>query len=533
MAAILDHLLALTLLVPLTGACVLLLVGRARPTAARWVALATTVASLLAIAPLWFIYDPDGKTWQFAERFSVGAAAGVSVYFGVDGTSILLLFLTAAIALVTVLASWQSIGIRVREFYLLLLAAEAGAFGVFIALDLVVFFISWQMTFASLYLLTIGWGRRVRATAIAYSWIGIGVLLGAGMLTLYFSNSGPAHSSDITLLHTRTLSPSLQSWVFILFLLAFSATMGVFPLHSGALDALTTAPTSVALFIAAVLTKIGGYGIFRLLLPLAPDACRQVAPLVAGIAIGSMFAAAVAAWRQRELRRLIAYANASQMAVMMLALFALTPVGIGISLAHQIGHGFWVAGLLACAGILLDRTGDAGVSSIAGLRKRMPILAGLFAILVAAAAGIFALVGLLDDAAGLRGPMSGNGRWALVAASGLFVSLLYLVPLVRRIFGGDGVTAPGINSTLSGRELAVLVPVAAFAVIAGVYPAPVLQRIETSVGRVVARIHPETAPYLRLGSDCPTAAPPDPGGPPPGFILVEPCADGTPVPPKL
>jgi NADH-quinone oxidoreductase subunit M len=398
--------------------------------------------------------------------------------------------------------------------------------GVLTALDLLVFFICCQTALASLYFLTVRWGNRIRASRLAYGWIGIGVSMGAGMLALYFANAGGAgHWSDITLLHTQTLSPSLQSWVFVLFLLAFGAMMGVFPLHRWTFDAVIAAPAPVALLVAALVTKLGAYGMFRLLLPLAPDACRQVAPLVGWIALAGMITLAFAAWRQRELRRLIAYANVSQMAVMMLGLFALTPAGIGISFTQQIGHTFWIAGMLMCAAIVSERTGDSGITAIAGLRKRMPILAGLFAIVVAAAAGVFSFVGFLNDASGLRGSMSGHQRWGLVAVAGLFVSLLYLVPLVRRIFAGAPSAVANVNGTMSGRDLAI-VPLAAFAVLAGVYPVPVLQRVETSVGRVVARIHPEMTPYLRLGSDCPTAAPPDPAGPPPGFILVQPCAEG-------
>jgi NADH-quinone oxidoreductase subunit M len=421
----------------------------------------------------------------------------------------------------------------VREFYALLLLAEAAMIGVFVALDLLVFFISSQIALASLYLLTVGWGSRSHAPRLALGWIVIGVLMAAGMLALYFAEpGGAAHSSDITLLHTRAASPALQSSVFLLFLLAFGATMGVFPLHRWTVAAVTAAPTPVAVFVAALLTKLGAYGIFRLLLPLAPDACRRVAPLVAWIALAGMIALALVAWRQRDLRRMIAYANASQMSVMLLGLFALTPAGIGISLTQQIGHAFWITGWLVCASVLSERTGDSGVLAVGGLHKRTPILAGLFAIVVAAATGVFGFLGFIDEASGLRGSQGGQ-RWGLVAVTGLFVSLLYVIPLVRRMFATAPAPALTLDPRLSGRQLAMLVPVAAFAVIAGVYPDPVLRRVETSVGRVVARIHPEMTPYLRLGADCPTAAPPDPAGPPPGFILVQPCAEGEPAAPKL
>lgn len=462
MAPLLNHLLSLTLVVPLVGAGAILLVARSgNPARARWLALGSTVAAFLCTAPLWFLYDPDGKTWQFAERFNWAAPIGASLYLGVDGTSILFLLLASLIALVAVLASWREITTRVGEFYAVLLFAEAGLFGVFMTLDLLVFFVSWQITLISLYVLIRRWGSGAGPASSArflFAALGLSVPMLAGMVALYLTNAsgGSAYSSDIALLHTRTLSPSLQIWVFVAFILAFGGTMSLFPLHRWMVDAQAAAPAAVSILLAAVLTKMGSYAVFRLLLPVVPDASRQFAPVVAWVAIAGMLYGAFLAWRQQDFQRLLACATVSQMAVMMFGLFALTPAGVGGSVVHQFGHGFWIAGLFAWAAIVSDRPGAREIPSVSGMRKAK-----------------------LGPATLLYGI-----TWAGMALSGLL-----------------GFVNAG-------------------------YPRPLLQRVETSVGRVVARIHPEMAPYLRMGSDCPTAAPPDPAGPPPGFLLVQPCAEG-------
>lgn len=524
MAAILNHLSSSTLLIPIVGAiAILLLGGRDRASHARWIAAGATLASLLRTGAFWLLYDPDGKTWQFAERWS--GPVGVSFYVGVDGTSIVFLLLTSLIALVSVLASWNEIETRVRDFYAVLLLAQAGMFGVLIALDLLVFFLSWHVTLLCLYvLIRRGDGaRRIPARFLA-AVVGLSLVMLAGMVALYLVNPTglSAYSSDITLLHTRTLPSGLQTWVFAAFVLAFSGTMALFPLHRWAVDAQTAGPTAVSVFVAALVTKLGTYGVFRLVLPVVPDASRQFAPVIVLIAIASVLFGALLALRQQQIRRLIAYATVSQAGLMIVGLFALTPAGIGGSIVRQLGHGIWITGLFACAASVFDRTGSRDVSGGTGLRRSMPVFAALFYVMALAATALSGPLRFVDE--GWRFNRVGWASLASLAA--ILLTLSYVLRLLRPTISGEFKGAAGLRPGLSWRETAILVPLAAIAIGVVISPQPLLQRIETSVGRVVARIHPDMAPYLRLGSDCPTAAPPDPAGPPPGFILVQPCAEG-------
>lgn len=528
MAVFLNHLLSVMLLVPLGGALTILLAARDdRPALARWIALVSTLLSCACAAALWIVYDPDGKTWQFAERYNWGASIGASLYFGVDGTSILLLVLTSLIALVGVVASWNETTARAGHVYALLLLAETGIFGVYVALDLLAFFLCWQIALLALH----GLARESTTTAprppgFLPTALGVAFFMLAGMAALYIAEGTSQYSSDITLLHTGTLSLAVQAWVFVALALAFAATLSIVPLHRWIVDAQSGRSTATSLLVAAVLTKMGAYGVFRLVLPVVPDASHQFASVVAGLAMAAVVSAGFLAWRQQDLSRRMAYATASHAGVMIVGLFALTPAGLAASIVQQFGHAIWIAGGMVCAAILYQRSGVRDVRGLDGLRKTDALLAVLLCLFVLAGIRFSNTLGIVGDAWGIRGGVAVARAWPIAAAASLVLTLAYMLPLLRRALSGETGDRDGRRRRLSARELMILVPLVALAASAAVYPKPLLERIEPSVSRVVVRIHPELAPYLRLGSDCPTAAPADPAGPPPGFMLVQPCAEG-------
>ena len=531
MTSLLHHLLSLILLTPIAGALAILAVRGRRPNGVRWMANACAGAAFVAALPLWFLYEPHGKTWQFAERGELIASIGVSYYVGVDGFSISLILLTTFMTWLATLASWTEIGTRVRAFYACMLILEASLLGAFMALDFLLFYLSWVVMLAAMYCLIRLWGaRRPRESAVTFvifTSVASGAVL-AGILALVFANYSATgiYSFDITLFHTIDVPPPVQKWAFVAFLAGFAARVPLFPLHAWFADAQTNAPTGASVMLTAVMLKIGTYGFIRFSLPILPEASRSFVPAIAVLAMGGAVYGAILALAQRDPKRLVAYWSISQMSLVMLGLCALTPAAITGSLVQQISHGISAGALLLIASVVVS-PGTREIPAHGAPLRTTPVVAAVFLVITLSAVGLPAFSGFVGQKLLLQAVYAANGWWGAAAAAGVAIGAVSLLRLYWRT-----VSAPtdGGNTLLrgvTGRELATLLPPAAVAVAIGLYPAPVLSRLETSVGRVAARVTPAYAPFVQRGSDCATPAAPDPAGPPPVFVLVEPCADAS------
>ena len=533
MTPLLNHLLSAILFMPLAGALVILSLSGSRTTLIRWIANGFAIAGFLLGVPLWFLYEPHGKTWQFAERGEWIPSIGASYYVGVDGFSILLILLTTLMGSVATLASWTEIKERVKEFYVCILILQAGMVGVFMSLDFLLFFLFWEVMLVPMYFLIGIWGtdRRLYSAIkfFLYTLVGSVVML-LGILALYFYNHSitGAYSFDITQYHTLAVPFAIQKWVFLAFFVGFAVKVPLVPLHTWLPDAHTDAPTAGSVLLAAVLLKMGTYGFIRVSLPILPDASRYFVPTIAVLAIVGIIYGALVALAQTDWKRLVAYSSVSHMAMVMLGMFALTPVGITGSIVQQINHGISTGALFLIVGMAYERRGTREISEYGGLSKVMPVFATVFLVMTMSSIGLPALNGFIGEILILQGVYVVNKLWAAAAASGVVLAAAYLLWLYQRtMFGRVENAANASLRDLNGREIAVFVPLLALAVWIGIYPAPVLRRIETSVGRVVARVNPVYGPSVAQGSDCATPAKPDPAGPPPAFVLAEPCADGS------
>lgn len=545
MTWLLQHILSLIVLTPIAGALVILLVGSRRQSAVRGIANACAAAAFAAAVPLWFLYEPHGKTWQFAERGDLIPSIGVSFYVGVDGFGVLLILLTTLLAWMVVIAAGSEIRTRGKEFYACMLVLEASLLGAFMALDFLLFFLSWVVMLATIAVLIRRSGEgRARESAvrfIIFMSIGCAAVL-AGILAIVFHNYSVTgtYSFDITHFHTIHVPPGMQRWVFAAFFLGFAASVPMFPLHAWFTAAQTYAPTAPSVMLAAVTLKIGTYGFVRFSLPILPDASRFFIPLVAALAIAGAIYGALLAFAQHDWKRLVAYWSMSQMSLVMLGLCALTPIGITGSLIQQMNHGISAGALLLLAGAIVTREPGEIPAEGSSLRTG-PIPAAILLVMTLSAIGVPALGGFVGQKLLLQGVYAVNRWWAAGAGAAVALAAVYLLRLYwRTVFGRAHTSAAAAFRDLTGRELAAVIPLAALAVAMGLYPAPVVSRLETSVGRVVARVNPAYAPFVAQGSDCATPAPPDPAGPPPVFVLVEPCADesgaaspaGKPSPPS-
>jgi NADH-quinone oxidoreductase subunit M len=530
-----NHLLSVILFTPLAGALLLLFVPRRHADAIRWIANLFGAAGLAVSLPLWFRFQPQGDTWQFVERGEWIPSIGASYFLGVDGLSALLVLLTTLIGAIAILSSWSSITERVKEYYIFLLVLQTGMIGAFVSLDSLLFFLFWEVMLVPMYFLIGIWGggRRLYSAIkfFLYTLAGSVVML-LGILTLYFYGHTVTgvYTFDITKFQELAVPAGVQTWVFLAFFFGFAVKVPMFPMHTWLPDAHTDAPTAGSVILAAVMLKMGTYGFLRFSLPILPDATHQFVPLIAGLAIIGIIYGALVALAQSDWKRLIAYSSVSHMGMAMLGMFALTPVGITGSIVHQLNHGISTGALFLIVGIAYERRHTRDISAYGGLSAVMPLFATVFLIMTMSSIGLPALNGFIGELLVLQGVFVVSRTWAAVAVLGIILGAAYMLWLYQRtMFGGLDNPANRTLRDLNAREVVTFLPLVALAIWIGLYPAPILRRLDSSVGRIVLRVNSVYGPAIaKAAADCAAAAAPvqAPAGPP-GMLVTPPCTDGS------
>src|SRR2546425_1475964 len=492
-------LLSLILFTPLVGAVLLLFVSRQNENAIKWIANGFAVAGFVVSIPLWFKYNPQNPEFQFIERAQWIPSIGAEYFLGVDGFSVLLILLTTMMGAIAVLSSWTAITERVKEYYIFLLVLQTGMLGAFMALDFLLFFLFWEVMLVPMYFLIGIWGsdRRLYSAIkfFLYTLVGSVVML-LGILALYFSyhTATGEYTFDITRYQQFGFDPNLQWWVFLAFFLGFAIKVPMFPFHTWLPDAHTDAPTAGSVILAAVLLKMGTYGFLRFSLPILPDASRHFVPWVAALCIIGIVYGALVALAQKDWKRLVAYSSVSHMAMVMLGMFALNPVGITGSIVQQLNHGISTGALFLIVGIVYERRHTREISEYGGFSKGMPVYAAIFLIMTMSSIGLPALNGFIGELLILQGVFVASKMWAAVAASGVVRGAAYMLYLYQRtMFGKIENPKNERLMDLTHREFATFAPLLILAVWIGLYPAPFLRRLETSVNRVIVRVSPQYA----------------------------------------
>jgi NADH-quinone oxidoreductase subunit M len=522
-----SHLLSVILFTPLAGALLLLLVPGTREREIRWIANIVAGLGFLVSVPLWF-YNPQGAGWQFVEKAEWIPSIGASYYLGVDGFSVLLILLTTLMGFIAVLSSWTAITERVKEYYICLLVLQTGMLGAFMALDFLLFFLFWEVMLVPMYFVIGIWGggRRLYSAIkfFLYTLLGsVVMLLGILALYFYYHDVTGVYTFDVTVFQQLTVPPERQKWIFLAFFLGFAIKVPMFPFHTWLPDAHTDAPTAGSVILAAVLLKMGTYGFIRFSLPILPDASRYFVPMMVTLSIIGIVYGALVALAQTDWKRLVAYSSVSHMAMVILGMFALTPVGITGSIVQQINHGISTGALFLIVGIVYERRHTREIADYGGLSKIMPVFAAIFLVMTMSSIGLPALNGFIGELLILQGVYVVNKVWAGVAASGIVLGAAYMLWLYQRtMFGKVENPANASMRDLSGREVATFLPLVALAFWIGLYPAPFLRRLETSVARVVVRVNSIYGPAL---ANCLTPAAPAP--PVAGFVITPPCGDGS------
>jgi len=531
-----NHYLSIILFTPLAGALILLLVNKQNENAIRWIANLVALAGFAISVPLWFWYQPSGADFQFVERAPWIPSVGAEYFLGVDGLSTLLILLTTMMGFIAILSSWTAITERVKEFYIFLLVLQTGMLGAFMSLDFLLFFLFWEVMLVPMYFLIGIWGSDNRLYSaikfFLYTLVGSVVML-LGILALYFYNHSltGVYSFDVTLFQKLAVPFNMQWWVFLAFFLGFAIKVPMFPFHTWLPDAHTDAPTAGSVILAAVLLKMGTYGFLRFSLPILPDATRHFVPMVAVLCIIGIVYGALVALAQKDWKRLVAYSSVSHMAMVMLGMFALNPVGITGSIIQQLNHGISTGALFLLVGIVYERRHTREISEYGGLSKVMPVYAAIFLIMTMSSIGLPALNGFIGEFLILQGVFIYSKVWAAFAASGVVLGAAYMLYLYQRTMFGK-IENPKNEHLLdlNHREFATFAPLLVLAVWMGLYPAPFLRRLESSVNHIVVRVNSQYA--SACGGGAPAATEVADASSVGRFLAAAPCGpDGKPLAP--
>jgi NADH-quinone oxidoreductase subunit M len=485
------------IVLPAAGGVTLLLLPRRRPELALPFAVA---ASLLPLtAALWVLvqFETGVAGFQFVEQVSLYEPWGVSYHLGIDGISLLLVVLTTFLFPISLLAS-TSIKDRVHQYAASMLFLEAGILGVFLALDLIVFFVFWEVMLVPMYFIIGVWGgeRRVYAALKFFLFTAFGsALMLAGILWLGFiaGDQTGAPTFDFVRLMGVDLTRTAQFWLFAAFGLSFAIKVPLFPLHTWLPDAHVEAPTAGSVILAGVLLKLGTYGLLRFNLTLFPEATVDLVPVLATLAVIGIVYGAVVAIVQTDFKRLVAYSSVSHLGFVVLGIFALTTQGLEGGVLQMVNHGLTTGALFLLVGMIYERRHTREIAQFGGLGTVMPVYAGAFLFVAFASIGLPGLNGFVGEFYVLVGSFLSLPVWAIFGATGVVLAAVYLLWAYQRVFTGPVTVEEnkGLRD-LNVREIVILAPIVALIVFLGVYPRPALERIEPSVDAILQRIERTT-----------------------------------------
>jgi NADH-quinone oxidoreductase subunit M len=494
-----QHLLSIVLFTPLAGLLVLLFIPGRHTNAIRLWANVVAFAGFLISLPLVSRFDRDATGFQFLERADWIPALGARYMVGLDGISLLLVMLTTLMGFLAILSSWTSITDRVKQYYAMFLLLQTGMIGVFVALDFFLFFVFWEVVLVPMYFIIGVWGgpRKLYAAIkfVLYTLAG-SVLMLLGILTLYFQHFQQFgfFTFEITSLMNLTLPLGIQQWVFWAFFLGFAIKVPMFPFHTWLPDAHVEAPTAGSVILAAVLLKMGTYGFLRFSLPLLPDASIHgtiVQVLIVLSLIGIVYGALVSLM-QHDWKKLVAYSSVSHLGFCTLGIFALNPNGIAGSVIQQVNHGISTGMLFLIIGVIYERRHTREIAQYGGLAHVMPKFAIVFAIAMLSSAGLPLLNGFVGEFTILQGAFEANRIWAAVAVLGVVFGAAYLLWLYQRTMLGQVTNGRNLGlPDMSPRELAVFLPLIAWAFWIGVYPKPYFDILQKPVQQIVERVRPD------------------------------------------
>ena len=472
---------------PLLGALFILLIPGEDETVgrnARAVALWTTVATFILSIVMLFEFDGSRTDLQFYEQAS-WLGGNIDYVMGVDGISVLFIILTTSLMPLCILASWESIKIRVREYMVAFLVLETLMIGVFCAQDLLLFYLFFEAGLIPMFLIIGIWGgaRRVYASFKFFLYTLLGsVLMLLALIYMYWQ----VGTTNMTALANFQFSSSEQMWLWLAFFASFAVKMPMWPVHTWLPDAHVEAPTAGSVILAGVLLKMGGYGFLRFSLPMFPLATDMFTELVFVLSVVAIIYTSLVALAQEDMKKLIAYSSVAHMGFVTMGIFAATQQGIQGAIFQMLSHG-WISGaLFLCVGVIYDRMHTREIAAYGGLANRMPIYAAVFMLFTMANVGLPGTSGFVGEFLTIIGTFQVSTWTALLATTGVILSACYALTLYRKIsFGELENEALQSITDMNSREIAVIAAPVAATIIFGVWPAPILDLVSASVEALI------------------------------------------------
>lgn len=468
----------------LTGLLVLPLVGAAFILAlrgdeasvnsnARWAALFFTTGTFVLALIAWGRFDSANPGFQMVETHA-WVSDIIKFKLGVDGFSFPFVVLTAFLMPFCILASWTSVEKRVREYMVAFLILETLMIGVFVALDLVLFYLLFEAGLIPMFLIIGIWGgkRRVYASYKFFLYTLLGsVLMLLAIMAMYWN----AGTTDIPTLLAHKFPVQMQPWLWLAFFASFAVKMPMWPVHTWLPDAHVEAPTAGSVILAAILLKMGGYGFIRFSIPMFPDASAMFAPLVFALSVIAIIYTSLVALMQEDIKKLIAYSSVAHMGFVTMGLFTLTPQGIQGAMFQMVSHGLVSGALFLCVGVIYDRMHTREIAAYGGLVNRMPLYAVVFMIFTMANVGLPGTAGFVGEFLTLMGAFKANPWVAFLATTGVILSAGYALWLYRRVVFGELVKPELKDITdLNAREIAIFVPLVLLTIWYGIAPGTIL-----------------------------------------------------------
>ena len=483
--------LSLVTFLPLVGAAFIVTV-RGEPDVvarnARNVALLTAATTFVLSLGLWFNFDTAQPGFQFVERTEWMPTFGIAYHMGVDGISMLFVLLTTLLTPLCILASWESITVRVKEYMIAFLVMETMMVGTFCALDLILFYLFFESVLIPMFLIIGIWGgpRRIYSAFKFFLFTFAGsVLMFLALLTMYLQ----AGTTDIPALMQHQFPVSLQVWLWLAVLAGFAVKLPMWPVHTWLPDAHVEAPTAGSVILAGVLLKFGGYGFLRFSLPMLPEASVMFMPLMFALGIIAIIYTSLVALAQEDMKKLIAYSSVAHMGYVTVGAFSLTTQGIQGALFQMLSHGIVSAALFLVVGVVYDRVHSRDISVYGGLVERMPAYALVFMVFMLASVGLPGTAGFVGEFLVMLGAFRVNAWVGALTATGMILGAAYMLYLYGRVIFGQ-LTKDRLKGLLdlSPREAAVFAPLLVLVIWMGVYPKPFLDVMHASVGQLVERV---------------------------------------------